>query len=91
MKLPPGLVSNLQDVLKKKGNPAPEENDDKSNNKKDDESAVQSSAPVDDFDPSKPVIFVTNSDGIDSPGLIFLIEALVSQGLYNVSVCAPQV
>ncbi|KAI3524979.1 hypothetical protein L1887_03650 [Cichorium endivia] len=89
--LPPGLVSNLQDVLKKKGNHPPEEDDDKSNNKKDDESAVQSSAPVDDYDPSKPVIFVTNSDGIDSPGLTFLVEALAREGLYNVSVCAPQI
>ncbi|KAL4589257.1 hypothetical protein LXL04_002163 [Taraxacum kok-saghyz] len=91
VKLPPGLVSNLQDVLKKKGNQAPEDDDDKSNNKKDDESTVQSSSSVEEYDPTKPVIFVTNSDGIDSPGLSFLVEALVGQGLYNVSVCAPQV
>ncbi|KAI3775118.1 hypothetical protein L1987_49686 [Smallanthus sonchifolius] len=95
--LPPGLVSNLQDVLKKKANTAPVQHDDddnKSNNKKEEEeeSAVQSSssASTDDYDPSKPVIFVTNSEGIDSPGLTSLVEALVREGLYNVSVCAPQ-
>ncbi|XP_024980510.1 uncharacterized protein LOC112517342 [Cynara cardunculus var. scolymus] len=90
--LPPGFVSNLQDVLKKKGNN--EDDDDKSNDKKDDESAAtvqSSSSSPDDYDPSKPVIFVTNTDGIDSPGLTCLVEALVAQGLYNVSVCAPQV
>lgn len=89
--LPPGFVSNLQDVLKKKGNNGPEEEEEKSNDKNDDDqSAVQSSSTPDDYDPSKPVIFVTNSDGIDSPGLTCLVEALVAQGLYNVSVCAPQ-
>ncbi|XP_071717166.1 uncharacterized protein [Rutidosis leptorrhynchoides] len=95
--LPPGLVSNLQDALKKKqqeNNHSVQDSDTNNNNKdKDDESTVQSSS-IDnsdiEFDPSKPVIFVTNSEGIDSPGLAYLIEALVQQGLYNVSVCAPQ-
>ncbi|KAF3523037.1 hypothetical protein F2Q69_00051495 [Brassica cretica] len=36
------------------------------------------------------VMLVTNGDGIDSPGLVSLVEALVSEGLYNVHVCAPQ-
>ncbi|KAM0007603.1 putative 5'-nucleotidase [Helianthus debilis subsp. tardiflorus] len=101
--LPPGLVSNLQDVLnKKKPNIPPIQHDDdnnnnnnKSNNTKveEDESTVQSSSSssaTDDFDPSKPVIFVTNSEGIASPGLTSLVEALVTEGLYNVAVCAPQ-
>ncbi|KAD2394011.1 hypothetical protein E3N88_40988 [Mikania micrantha] len=89
---PPGLVSNLQDVLKKKGNNVPEKNDEddddanKLNEKKEDE---ESSA-TEDYDPSKPVIFVTNSEGVDSPGLTSLVEALVDEGLYNISVCAPQ-
>ncbi|KAK9060514.1 hypothetical protein SSX86_021218 [Deinandra increscens subsp. villosa] len=90
--LPPGLVSNLQDVLnKKKGNNVPktdDDDDDKSKDKNDGDEA--SSSAVDDYDPSKPVIFVTNSEGIDSPGLTSLVEALVSEGLYNISVCAPQ-
>lgn len=97
--LPPGLVSNLQDALKKKQQANnysdTDDNNDKSS-KDDDESTVQSSSNNEnnninnEFDPSKPVIFITNSEGIDSPGLIYLIEALVQQGLYNVSVCAPQ-
>lgn len=92
--LPPGLVSNLQDVLnKKKGNNNPSAEDNNNNNNddktKEGESGA-SSCSVDEFDPSKPVIFITNSDGIDSPGLIALIEQLVGLGQYNVSVCAPQ-
>ncbi|KAG5229043.1 acid phosphatase survival protein [Salix suchowensis] len=39
---------------------------------------------------SKPIVLVTNGDGIDSPGLVSLVEALVREGLYNVHVCAPQ-
>ncbi|XP_071741939.1 uncharacterized protein [Rutidosis leptorrhynchoides] len=99
--LPPGLVSNLQDALKKKQqannhsvqDSDTDNNNNNNNNDKDDESTVESSSNdnnENEFDPSKPVIFVTNSEGIDSPGLIYLIEALVQQGLYNVSVCAPQ-
>ena len=41
-------------------------------------------------DDSKPIVLVTNGDGIDSPGLVSLVEALVREGLYNVHVCAPQ-
>ncbi|KAK7381769.1 hypothetical protein VNO80_00316 [Phaseolus coccineus] len=39
---------------------------------------------------SKPIVLVTNSDGIESPGLTFLVQALVRLGLYNVHVCVPQ-
>ncbi|KAG2294670.1 hypothetical protein Bca52824_041339 [Brassica carinata] len=35
-------------------------------------------------------IDVTNGDGIDSIGLVSLVEALVNKGLYNVHVYAPQ-
>ncbi|KAK9697240.1 hypothetical protein RND81_08G024100 [Saponaria officinalis] len=38
----------------------------------------------------KPVVLVTNADGIESPGLVSLVDALVRQGLYDVNVCAPQ-
>ena len=41
-------------------------------------------------DDSRPIVLVTNGDGIDSPGLVSLVEALVREGLYNVHVCAPQ-
>ena len=103
--LPPGLVSNLQQVLSKK-------NGDNNNNKNNDDDNVSnseaeskesdnvepaepsSSTSVSDaseaVDTSKPIVLVTNGDGIDSPGLVFLVEALVREGLYNVHVCAPQ-
>ncbi|KAL8118759.1 uncharacterized protein LOC141723942 [Apium graveolens] len=80
-KLPPGLVSNLQQVLSNRKEPQQE-------------STTEQTAPFDrvevEFDDSKPIVFVTNADGIDSPGLTFLVQALVAQGLYNVFVCAPQ-
>nr|CAB3452312.1 unnamed protein product [Digitaria exilis] len=36
-----------------------------------------------------PVLLVTNDDGIDAPGLRFLVEQLVAAGHYRVLVCAP--
>ncbi|WZZ33443.1 hypothetical protein YC2023_016844 [Brassica napus] len=43
-----------------------------------------------EMDESRPIVLVTNGDGIDSIGLVSLVEALVKEGLYNVHVCAPQ-
>ncbi|RDX58279.1 surE, partial [Mucuna pruriens] len=43
-----------------------------------------------EYDGSKPIVLVTNTDGIESPGLTYLVEALVCQGLYHVHVCVPQ-
>ncbi|KAL0415089.1 UNVERIFIED_CONTAM: 5'-nucleotidase SurE [Sesamum latifolium] len=86
--LPPGLVSNLQQAL---SNRKPAE-DDGAPDKTDDDSAQPSSSgnePGDD-DGSKPIILVTNSDGIESPGLSYLVDALVREGTYNVHVLAPQ-
>ncbi|KAK3410813.1 5'-nucleotidase SurE [Eucalyptus grandis] len=84
--LPPGLVSNLQQVLARRkeedgGGPAEPI-----------EPSTSDSAPggagADDC--SKPIVLVTNSDGIESPGLACLVEALVREGLCNVHVCVPQ-
>jgi 5'-nucleotidase len=36
-----------------------------------------------------PVLLVTNDDGIDAPGLRFLVDQLVTAGRYRVLVCAP--
>ncbi|GLU22409.1 hypothetical protein SLE2022_384870 [Rubroshorea leprosula] len=81
--LPPGLVNNLQEVLQsKKRNTVQGEGD--NSNGESDENAAQ------EIDSSKPVVLVTNGDGIDSPGLVHLVEALVREALYNVHVCAPQ-
>ncbi|RVX17108.1 5'-nucleotidase SurE [Vitis vinifera] len=87
--LPPGLVSNLQEVLlNRKGG---SENDPSKSN---DESTQPSSSDAveanSDTECSKPVVLVTNADGIEAPGLNFLVEALVRDGLCNVHVCAPQ-
>ncbi|KAJ0007556.1 hypothetical protein Pint_28966 [Pistacia integerrima] len=84
--VPPGLVSNLEEVLLKKKKNNSNEDSEKS---KDD--ACDSTEPsTSDSDSSKPVVLVTNGDGIDSPGLVYLVQALVNEGLYNVHVCAPQ-
>ncbi|RDX62246.1 surE [Mucuna pruriens] len=83
MMMPPGLVSNLQEVLQnRKGDSNSDENAEQ-------EQSGEKSEPV-EFDESKPILLVTNSDGVDSPGLTHLVEALVQQGLYNVHVCVPQ-
>lgn len=88
--LPPALVSNLQQVLlAKKGR---EESEQPPSSTDTDSSEPSASAPEENSaeDCSKPIILVTNGDGIDSPGLTYLVEALVREGLYNVHVCAPQ-
>lgn len=36
-----------------------------------------------------PVVLVTNDDGIDAPGLRFLVDQLVAAGKCRVLVCAP--
>ncbi|OIW08993.1 hypothetical protein TanjilG_05969 [Lupinus angustifolius] len=83
--MPPGLVSNLQEaLLNRKGvKPQHEEQESKDN--------AEPSEPVEaEIDPLKPIILVINSDGVDSPGLTNIVEALVREGLYNVHVCVPQ-
>uniref|UniRef100_A0A7C8YYA9 5'-nucleotidase n=1 Tax=Opuntia streptacantha TaxID=393608 RepID=A0A7C8YYA9_OPUST len=81
--MPPNLVSNLQQALnKRKDAEEDQSNEPTSSSSKEDN--------VPEEDPSKPRILVTNADGIESPGLKFLVEALVREGLYNVYVCAPE-
>jgi 5'-nucleotidase len=38
---------------------------------------------------SKPIVLVTNDDGIDAPGINAIIEALVADGAYEIFVAAP--
>ncbi|XP_020223397.1 uncharacterized protein LOC109805636 [Cajanus cajan] len=79
MMMPPGLVSNLQEALLSR----------KSESNSEAEQA--SEEPLEpEFDESKPIVLVTNTDGVDSPGLTHLVEALVNQALYNVHVIVPQ-
>lgn len=77
--LPPGLVSNLQDVLSSRKGAVTQ--NEEPNSVSDDEGEV---------DDTKPIVLVTNAEGIESPGFTYLVDALVRQGLYNVNVCAPQ-
>ncbi|KAF5745522.1 acid phosphatase survival protein SurE [Tripterygium wilfordii] len=89
--LPPALVSNLQDVLLRRK--AGEENGDPSKDADESAESCTSTSVEDstaDDNSSKPIVLVTNGDGIESPGLVYLVEALVGEGLYNVNVCAPQ-
>ncbi|XP_055830494.1 uncharacterized protein LOC129899519 [Solanum dulcamara] len=79
--LPPGLVSNLQDVLSSR------KRADKNEDSREPKSVSDDAGEVDD---TKPIVLVTNADGIESPGLTYLVDALVRQCLYNVHVCAPQ-
>lgn len=83
---PPGFVNNLQDVLNKKGGGEVKSN----NNNNNEESVEEPSSSSDTVDDSKPIVLVTNGDGSGSPGLTYLVQALVRQGLYNVHVCAPE-
>lgn len=84
MMMPPGLVSNLQEALLNR------KSESNSNSNDNAEQQEQSTEETVEFDESKPIVLVTNSDGVDSPGLTHLVEALVHQGLYNVHVCVPQ-
>ncbi|WCJ39496.1 Survival protein SurE-like phosphatase/nucleotidase [Euphorbia peplus] len=89
--LPPGLVSNLQEVLSSRkggGEERSDANDNNNNNNNNNEETSTSTSVEDNSD--KPVVLVTNGDGIDSPGLVYLVQALVLQNLYNVHVLAPQ-
>ncbi|XP_058068860.1 uncharacterized protein LOC131218193 [Magnolia sinica] len=90
--LPPSLVSNLQEVLiSRKGSGNGEHSTA--------EKTIASSSSIDVLissdtdsakDSSKPIVLVTNGDGICAPGITALVDALVREGRCNVYVCAPE-
>lgn len=85
--MPPNLISNLnQALLRRKDAEQDESFKPTSSSSQPDNVNVD----VEDEDCKKPRILVTNGDGIESPGLTYLVQALVKEGLYNVFVCAPQ-
>uniref|UniRef100_A0A5B7AZQ6 Survival protein SurE-like phosphatase/nucleotidase domain-containing protein n=2 Tax=Davidia involucrata TaxID=16924 RepID=A0A5B7AZQ6_DAVIN len=91
--LPPSLVSNLQQVLisrnktkEQYSNDAVESNELPSSSS----FAIAGTVEANADDSSRPVVLVTNGDGMQSPGLAFLVEALVHGGRVDVHVCAPQ-
>ncbi|CAL9051177.1 unnamed protein product [Musa banksii] len=85
--LPPSLVANLQNVLAGRKPPCGDgvEGDSAAAPV---EAAADSDPAVDE--PRRPVVLVTNADGISSPGLTHLVEAFVRIGQYDVYVCAPE-
>ncbi|KAL6972700.1 5'-nucleotidase [Sarracenia purpurea var. burkii] len=90
--LPQALVSNLQEVLlsRKAGEGEKSKGADESTEPSSSTSLSDSVEPTSDEDNLKPLVLVTNGDGFESPGLTYLVEALVREGLCNVHVCAPQ-
>ncbi|KAG1367635.1 5'-nucleotidase SurE [Cocos nucifera] len=96
--LPPSLVSNLQSVLAARrggggggGGEDGGEGDAKTSEEEPQTPPSSSSAAEEAGDGSKkPVVLVTNGDGIGSPGLAALVEALVRGGQCDVHVCAPE-
>lgn len=100
--LPPNLIANLQNVLVgRKGGGGGGEEEEKRDNNNDTSSSPSASSSLptgegEEDDGSKgkeeekpPIVLVTNCDGIGSPGLGFLVEALVRDGRCDVHVCAP--
>ncbi|XP_074280731.1 uncharacterized protein LOC141605746 [Silene latifolia] len=85
--LPPSLVANLQQVLTSRRNGAGEDSPPPPSESTE---LTQSNLDEEKEEALKPVILVTNADGIESPGLGSLVDALVRQGRYHVNVCAPQ-
>lgn len=81
--LPPSLISNLQQVLIRRNNGVGEEEQSKSKESSNGNSSSNEAVV------EKPVILVTNGEGIESPGLTLLVEALVRDSRFNVHVCAP--
>ncbi|KAL9275367.1 5'-nucleotidase SurE-like protein [Drosera capensis] len=84
--LPPSLVANLQQVLVSRKT-------DKEGAEEEGKVAVEGEAEIEGDEAekgSRPAILVTNGDGIESPGLIRLVEGLVREGRHRVYVCAPQ-
>ncbi|CAN6463079.1 unnamed protein product [Victoria cruziana] len=84
--LPPSLVSNLQGVLmNRKGR----EGGGESKMEEGTEGSAETSENRECED-GKPIVLVTSGDGIGSPGLTELVDALVRSGQYVVHVCAPE-
>lgn len=84
--LPPSLVANLQDVLM---NRRSGEDVEASKAEAEVERAAETEVEGEKQE-ERPILLVTNGDGIESPGLTALVDVLVGGGRYNVHVCAPE-
>ncbi|GLT79101.1 hypothetical protein SLA2020_506060 [Shorea laevis] len=88
--LPPSLISNLQKVLIARDNGVQQQSDKSFGSPLSSSTLSSCSSNGEPSKCSKPVVLVTNGEGIDAPGLTFLVEALVLDGRFSVHVCAPQ-
>ncbi|KAM0932505.1 putative 5'-nucleotidase [Dioscorea sansibarensis] len=96
--LPPSLVSNLENVLaarradndqKEPDLSLPPEEEPPGQAPSSSTAAAEPNPPPPPPQGSKPLVLVTNGDGIGSSGLTLLVDALVRDGLCDVHVCAP--
>uniref|UniRef100_A0A803M5C7 Survival protein SurE-like phosphatase/nucleotidase domain-containing protein n=1 Tax=Chenopodium quinoa TaxID=63459 RepID=A0A803M5C7_CHEQI len=81
--MPPNFISNLNQALLRRKDV---EQDESSKPTSSSSKSENVNLDVEDEDCTKPRILVTNGDGIESPGLTYLVEALAKEGLYNVFV-----
>lgn len=99
--VPRSLISNLQQVLAARNDSAEQQSHRRiaDSTKPPSPSAPPPCAPCSGTEDGKkkhreecvkPVVLVTNAEGIESPGLTFLVEALVLDARLDVCVCAPQ-
>lgn len=89
--MPPSLISNLQQVLALKSDGvAPEPNKLSSSSSSRFSSLSSEAIKEKDYCAIKPVVLVTNGEGIESPGLTFLVQALLLDSRLDVCVCAPK-
>ncbi|KAJ8645004.1 hypothetical protein MRB53_006752 [Persea americana] len=86
--LPPSLVSNLQEVLVSRKGGGDGEEPSKLEESEVPALSIDGTGSMEEN--SKPVVLVTNGDGIEAPGLTVLVEALVREREFNVHVCAPE-
>ncbi|XWS26676.1 hypothetical protein CRYUN_Cryun26dG0050900 [Craigia yunnanensis] len=88
--LPPSLISNLQQVLISRNDTVEHQSSQNSSSLSSRSRNAEPSQANAEPDCSKPVLLITNGEGIDSPGLTFLVQALLSDGRFSLHVCAPQ-
>lgn len=88
--MPPSLISNLQQVLALKSDSVASEPNKLSSSSASRCSLLSSEAIKEKECAIKPVVLVTNGEGIESPGLTFLVQALLLDSRLDVCVCAPK-
>ncbi|ONH97724.1 hypothetical protein PRUPE_7G207000 [Prunus persica] len=90
--MPASLVSNLQQVLALKNDGVQQQRSSNASelNKVSSSCCSSSEDAIQGKECVKPVVLVTNGEGIESPGLTFLVQALALDDRLDVCVCAPQ-